>query len=500
MALAPKLQARQTQQLAMTPQLQQAIKLLQLSNIELAAFVEEQLESNPLLERGTGDENRRGEDAVSSLDNSADTLAADTVSVGQANADMDIPDHAAAPHASIADGPAADVGGSVDWSRSNSGGSFNHSGDYDPAANSAAEVTLADHLTAQLPMLRLSQRDRLIADYMVGQLDEAGYLRFEREEMAQNLGVSEAQINSVILQLQTLEPTGVFARDLSECLSLQLKETGDWDEPMQALLANLPMLAKHDLGKLAKICGVKMDVLKEMILRLRNLAPKPGLAYGGSMAQAVEPDVFIRETPQGGWAVELNADTLPRVLLNQRYYNEIASASDNNTQAREFISECHANASWLVKSLDQRARTILKVASEIVKQQDGFFAYGVDHMRPLKLKDVADAIEMHESTVSRVTSNKFMHTPRGLFELKYFFNAAIPSLDGGEGHSAETVRNKIKILIGEETAETVKSDDKLVTLLQAQGIDIARRTVAKYREAMGIPSSVERRRMFKHGL
>lgn len=494
MALAPKLQARQGQQLAMTPQLRQAIKLLQLSNIELSAFVEEQLESNPLLERGTGDENRRGEDSASS-DGPAETAATDSVSIGEASAQMDIPDHAAAPEAT-----AADVGGTVDWSRNNSGGSFNGSGDYDAAANAAADISLAEHVTGQLAMLRLAAPDRLIAEYLIGLLDEAGYMRSEVSEVAENLGVSQSRVSSVLVQMQTLEPTGVFARDLRECLSLQLAENHAFDEPMQALVANLEMLAKHDLGKLAKRCGVSVERLKELAGALRNLSPKPGLAYGGTLAAAVEPDVFIRETPQGGWAVELNADTLPRVLLNKRYYNEIAKAGSDDEAARTFISECHQSANWLVKSLDQRARTILKVASEIVKQQDGFFAYGVDHMRPLKLKDVADAIEMHESTVSRVTSNKFMHTPRGLFELKYFFTAAIPSLDGGEGHSAETVRHKIKILIAEETAETIISDDKIVDLLRAQGIDIARRTVAKYRESMGIHSSVERRRVFKHGV
>ncbi len=497
MAIAPKLQARQSQQLAITPQLQQAIKLLQLSNIELSAFVDEQLESNPLLERGTGDENRRLEDVAIQGDTPVQTDV-DTVSVGAANADMDMPAHAAQPDASPAD-VGADVGGSVDWSRNNSGGSFNGSNDYDPAANSAADVTLAEHLTAQLGLLRFAEKERLIAEYLIGQLDEAGYLRGDITELAGNLGVSETRLNSVLLQMQTLEPTGVFARNLSECLALQLAEANKLDAPMKVLTENLELLAKYDLGKLTKLCGVKMDALKEMIGELRNLSPKPGMAYGGILAQAIEPDVYIRETPQGGWAVELNADTLPRVLLNHRYYNEIKSAGGDNEQAREFISECHQNANWLVKSLDQRARTILKVSSEIVKQQDGFFAYGIDHMRPLKLKDVADAIEMHESTVSRVTSGKYMHTPRGLFELKYFFTAAIPSLDGGEGHSAETVRSKIKILISEETADAIMSDDHIVKLLRDQGIDIARRTVAKYRESMGIHSSVERRRVFKHG-
>ncbi|MEP3655200.1 MAG: RNA polymerase factor sigma-54 [Litorimonas sp.] len=491
MALAPKLQARQGAQLAMTPQLQQAIKLLQLSNIELSAFVEEQLEKNPLLERGTGDENRRGEEAENVSE--AETISADTVSSGAAVSDMDTPDHALDPEST-----AADVGGSVDWSRNNTSGSFSGSGDYDPMANSAADITLSDHIQSQMAHLRLSERDRLVADYLAGQVDDAGYMRMSTSEAAENLGVGETRISSILLQLQTLEPTGLFATSLSECLGLQLREMNALDTPMQLLLDNLAMLAKHDLSKLSKTCGVKMEQLKSMIELLRKLSPKPGQAFGGTMAGVVEPDVFIRETPNGGWSVELNADTLPRVLVNKRYYNEIKKAGGDNDDARTFISDCHADANWLVKSLDQRARTILKVSSEIVKQQDGFFAFGIDHLRPLKLRDVADAIEMHESTVSRVTSGKYMHTPRGLFELKFFFTAAIPSLDGGEGHSAEAVRHKIKILISEETATTIVSDDKMVQLLRDQGIDIARRTVAKYREALGIPSSVERRRIFKH--
>ena len=443
------------------------------------------------MERGTGDENRRGEDVETVAD--VPTPSTDMVTSGAAVSDMDTPDHALAPEST-----AADVGGSVDWSRNNSGGSFSGSGDFDPMANSAADITLSEHIQGQLALLKLSDRDRPVADYLAGQVDDAGYLRMTVEEAAENLSIGPARVSSVLLQLQTLEPTGLFATSLSECLGLQLREMGALDSPMQTLLDNLAVLAKHDLSKLAKLCGVKIDQLKLMIGALRKLSPKPGLAFGGTMAGAVEPDVFIRETPHGGWAVELNADTLPRVLVNKRYYNEIKKAGGDDDAARSFISDCHADANWLVKSLDQRARTILKVSSEIVKQQDGFFAFGIDHLRPLKLRDVADAIEMHESTVSRVTSGKYMHTPRGLFELKFFFTAAIPSLDGGEGHSAEAVRHKIKILISEETATTIVSDDKMVQLLRDQGIDIARRTVAKYRESMGIPSSVERRRIFKH--
>ena len=494
MALAPKIQLKQGQSLVMTPQLQQAIKLLQLTNIELSAFVEEQLESNPLLERGTGDENRRGEDVVA-----GDTVSTESVSVETPAAtasDMDAPAHAMDSEATASE-MAADVGGSVDWSKAGSGGTFNGSGDYDAAANTAAEKSLSEHLHEQLVMLHISDRDRLIAHHLIDHVDENGYLRADLKDIAENLGVAESRVVSLITQLQTFEPTGVFARDLSECLALQLRDAGALDVAMQTLLDNLELLAKHDLSKLMKLCKVDKEALMERVARIKSLAPKPGLAYGGEMAAAVEPDVFIRETPQGGWAVELNSDTLPRVLVDNRYYNEI-QALGGDEKTKEFMSECHANANWLVKSLDQRARTILKVASEIVKQQDGFFAYGIDHMRPLNLKTVADAIEMHESTVSRVTSNKFMSTTRGMFELKYFFGASIPSIGGGEAHSAEAVRHKIKILIDEEVEGDVKSDDKLVALLRDQGIDIARRTVAKYREALGIPSSVERRRVFKH--
>lgn len=492
MAMAPRLAQKQTQSLVMTPQLQQAIKLLQLSNIELAAFVEEQLESNPMLERGTGDENRRGEEASSSEPSESFEAVMLDAPTQAASDTLDAPDHAV-----NADAGPADVGGSVDWSKAGSGGSFNGSGDYDPMANTAAEITLHEHLSAQLSVSVLDPKDRLIGAYLIDQVDENGYLRVDLNDIADRLGVSITRVQSLLTGLQNFEPTGVFARDLRECLILQVKEKKAYDGPIVTLLDNLQLLAKHDLTKLAKLCAVSKDDLITLVGELRNLSPKPGLAYGSDMAAAVEPDVFIRETPQGGWTVELNADTLPRVLVNNRYFAKLCGpGTDEATQT--FMTECAQNANWLVKSLDQRARTILKVASEIVKQQDGFFAYGIDHLRPLNLKAIADAIEMHESTVSRVTSNKFVSTPRGMFELKYFFTASIPALDGGEAHSAEAVRHKIKILISEETAKTVKSDDKLVDLLKAQGIDIARRTVAKYREAMGIPSSVERRRILAH--
>ncbi|PHR61591.1 MAG: RNA polymerase sigma-54 factor [Robiginitomaculum sp.] len=503
MALAPQIQLKQGQSLTMTPQLQQAIKLLQLSNIELAAFVEEQLESNPLLERGTGTENRRTEDAEvkAEPESGLEELNLATPNAQAADA-MDASDSLMNADATTAElAPSApSVGGEIDWSKASSGGSFNGGSEYDAASNTAHETTLNEHLTAQLVLEIHDTRDRLIGAYLIDNVDENGYLRADLAELSERLGVNIARVQSVLNIMQGFEPTGVMAQNLSECLGLQLKEKNELDAPMQILLDNLELLANHDLPKLCKLCDVSTENLGTYILRLRSLAPKPGLAFGSESAAVVEPDVFVRERPDGGWSVELNTETLPRVLVNSRYFAEICGKNADQS-VKTYMSECQQNASWLVKSLDQRARTILKVSSEIVKQQDGFFAYGIDHLRPLNLRTVADAIEMHESTVSRVTSNKYIATPRGTFELKYFFTAAIASMDGSEALSAEAVRHKIKILISEEKeVKSVLSDDKIVDLLRAQGVDVARRTVAKYRESLGIQSSVQRRRILKNAL
>ena len=255
----------------------------------------------------------------------------------------------------------------------------------------------------------------------------------------------------------------------------------------------------HGPGGLGRACGVGDEDLQEMIAELKALTPRPGAAFGGEPSQTVIPDVFVRPDPAGGWRVELNADTLPRLLVDKRYHATVAGGARSDKD-RTFVAECAAQAAWLVKSLDQRAKTILKVASEIVRQQDAFLAFGVECLRPLNLKTVADAIGMHESTVSRVTSNKYLATPRGVFELKFFFTSAIASSDGGAAHSAEAVRHRIKQLIdGEARAEQVLSDDRIVEILKEAGVDIARRTVAKYREALRIPSSVERKRLLKAG-
>jgi RNA polymerase sigma-54 factor len=499
--LSQKLVMRQGQSLVMTPQLQQAIKLLQLSNIELASFVEGELEKNPLLERderndepetvrsdGDGEPrelelSKPSVDAHEALDTDGEALHS-----GDSKSDLSGVSEAQ---------PADAVGmGAQNYSSSGGGGGSYGGEDFDAAANSTHEVSLAEHLHDQLATATADPIDRMIGAHLIDLTDEDGYLRSNLEEISSRLGTERARVEAVLELTQTFEPAGVMARDLAECLALQLKEKDRLDPAMASLLDNLHRLAKHEYEALKSLCGVDGEDLDEMISEIQALTPKPGLAFGADSTRTVEPDVFIRQSPDGSWKVELNTETLPRVLVNQRYFAEISAVARTETD-KTFISECGQNASWLVKSLDQRARTILKVSSEIVRQQDMFLAHGVAYLRPLNLKNVADAIGMHESTVSRVTSNKYVSTPRGLFELKYFFTSAIPSAGGGEAHSAEAVRYRIKSMIDQESIDEVLSDDKLVDHLRGEGIEIARRTVAKYREALNIPSSVQRRRILK---
>ncbi|MGO4713646.1 RNA polymerase factor sigma-54 [Bradyrhizobium sp. 2TAF24] len=522
MALTPRLEFRQTQSLVMTPQLMQAIKLLQLSNLDLAAFVEEELERNPLLERATeggepaeapdtpgafeagGDGEGLGADGAGDGDgfdrvgsNGADPAPEDwlsrdlgsrsdmeqTFDTGLDNVFPEEPAEAAARAAQDA-APTA----YTDW-----GGGSSSDEDYNLEAFVAAELSLGDHLAAQLAVAFADPARRMIGQYLIDLVDEAGYLPPDLGQVGERLGASADQVEAVVGVLQTFDPPGICARHLGECLAIQLRERDRFDPAMQALIEHLDLLAKRDVNQLRKICGVDDEDLADMIAEIRRLDPKPGLKFGAARVQTVVPDVYVRPGPDGGWLVELNSDTLPRVLVNQTYYTQL-SKTIRKADDKSYFSDCLQNATWLVRALDQRARTILKVATEIVRQQDGFFTHGVAHLRPLNLKTVADAIQMHESTVSRVTANKYMSTSRGLFELKYFFTASIAASDGGEAHSAEAVRHRIKLLIDAESPDAILSDDTIVVQLRADGIDIARRTVAKYREAMRIPSSVQRRR------
>jgi RNA polymerase sigma-54 factor len=357
----------------------------------------------------------------------------------------------------------------------------------------ADQVSLRDHLAAQLPLAVVKPAERLIGQHLIDLVDEAGYIPDDLESLAQRLGAPLELVESVLERLQALDPPGIFARSLAECLALQLKDQNRYDPLMAALLANLHHLANRNVSALKKAVGTDMDELSDMIREIKRLNPKPGLKFGAVQLQPVIPDVIVRASSDGGWHVELNSETLPRVLVNRTYYTRVAKSASNEKD-KDYLFDCLQTANWLVKSLDQRARTILKVAEQIVRQQDGFFLYGVQHLRPLNLKAIADAISMHESTVSRVTSNKYMATPRGIFELKYFFTSAIASAANGEAHSSESVRHLIRQMIDAESADQVLSDDQIVERLRNDGIDIARRTVAKYRETMRIPSSVQRRR------
>lgn len=483
----------------MTPQLQQAIKLLQLSNLELAEYVEEQLEQNPFLERGDYTEGAPEEKRGSASDdkNTSETNDRDELKLkdGQDNA-------AASDSLDVAyedidpSGSGSDIAGheyrTNEWSTASGGGSSDFS-DRQFDATLAEEKSLCDHLTEQLHVATSNPQHIFIGAYLIDLIDDAGYLREHLPEIAERLGADIAEVAGVHQLITTFEPCGVGARNLKECLSLQLQDCDRFDPAMQAFVENVELLAKGDLAGLMKATQADEEDVRAMIDEVRALNPKPGYSFGGGVVQVVAPDVFVRKSSDGGWKVELNNDTLPRVLVNQHYHAKISS-SKSTDEDQVYVSEQFANANWLAKSLDQRARTILKVASEIVRQQDGFLAYGIRHLRPLNLKVVAEAIEMHESTVSRVTSNKYIATPRGLFELKYFFTASIGATNGGEEFSAETIRHRIKELVEAETPKNVLSDDKIVEILRSEGVDIARRTVAKYRETLKIPSSVQRRR------
>ena len=507
MALSPKLELRQGQQLVMTPQLQQAIRLLQFSNLELSAFVDAELERNPLLERDERSElpeQRTGVDAVDPAD-----LSTQRSDGTQSDSWLDLSK------------PSTDAAGALDTEHENvypdaaptefdgqlGAGSWTglkqrtHDGldDVNLEAFVSGEHSLKDHLTEQLHVAIADPADRLIGMHLVDMVDDAGYLAADLDALGEKLGAPEEMIERVLGTLQTFDPPGVFARSLAECLALQLKDRNRYDPQIAALLDNLNLLAEHNLARLKKLVGVDMDELTEMIAEIKQLSPKPGLKFGSVQVQPVVPDVLVRASSDGGWLVELNSETLPRVLVNRSYFTRVNKTA-RTPKDKDYLNDCLQTANWLAKSLDQRARTILRVSEEIVRQQDAFLTLGVRHLRPLNLKTVADAIKMHESTVSRVTSNKYMATPRGIFELKYFFTSSISSAGEGEAHSSEAVRHRIRELIEAESAYAVLSDDTIVERLRGEGIDIARRTVAKYRESMRIASSVQRRRekQFKH--
>jgi len=480
MGLGPSLSIRQSQQLVLTPQLRQAIQLLQLSNLELDAYIAEELSKNPLLESRSDEGDEQSSDFSgdeSESEEAPDDPGADQLIMGQAEDDRPL---------------------DVDWTSEaletdsfsdvvTSGGG-EEAFDFERVQYSAG--SLAEHLTDQLHGLSGDVGDlaRIIAET----LDDTGYLTVPLEQISELSGAPLALVEQALGIVQGLDPPGVGARSLAECLALQAKAADRYDPAMARLIDNLDLLSKGRTADLKRICAVDDEDLTDMIRELRAYDPKPGCRFSAVGSEDATPDVFVRRT-RGGFSVELNQATLPRLLVNRRYYQELRTGPQDK-QSRAWLSECLQSANWLVKALDQRARTIVKVVSEIVKRQQGFFERGVSAMKPLTLREVADAIEMHESTVSRVTSNKYLLCDRGLFELKYFFGSGVQSAEG-EGAAASAVKDAIKQLIDAETE--ILSDDAIAALLKQKGYDVARRTVVKYREAMGIGSSIQRRRLRK---
>ena len=507
MALVPRLDLRQVQSLVMTPQLQQAIKLLQMSSLELANYVEQELEQNPLLERedpdrptdseNSADAAERGtDDQTSALEDGPDQpdslelVDRDSMSLDD-DASLDA-DYDNVWTDSASDSPQATETDTLHWQVQGAGGFDLEDSDLDNAP--AREIDLRDHLAEQINVDLSDPIDRMIAVYLLDLLDEAGYLIADLQEVADILGCELRRVEETLSRVQQFDPPGIFARSLSECLALQLKDRNRYDPAMQALVENLDLLGKRDFKALRRLCGVDSEDFAEMIEEIKALNPKPALAFDHVVAEAVIPDVSVRRKAGGGWLVEVNSDALPQVLVNNRYFTEISRVAKRQHD-KEYIAECFQTANWLVRALHQRAQTILRVATEIVRHQEQFLEHGVQHLRPLVLRDIARELDVHESTVSRVTTNKYIATPRGIFELKYFFSFAVgESLDGADAPSAEAVRYRIKALIEAESLENVLSDDKIVSILRKDGLDVARRTIAKYRESMHIPSSVQRRR------
>ncbi|WP_075997762.1 RNA polymerase factor sigma-54 [Salaquimonas pukyongi] len=503
MALSVKLQTRQTQNLALTPQLVQSIKLLQMSSTELQQHIGEEVEKNPLLELDEGysqvEADSTGAEAPASREHAGEERRLSDRS-GDVSKELDTS------RTALENKLGTTLENEFDGDRSGgeprpqqlgaSGGtdfSVPAAGEHDIGEYVAGRKSLREHLGEQLALSRAVPAVRMAAAQIIDVLDEDGFLRKPLAEIVRETGAEPSEAEEALTLVQSFDPCGVAARDLPECLAIQLREKNHLDPAMACLLEDLTLLAKRDFEELQRRCGVSFDDLMDMVDEIKALDPRPARAFDTAPVLNIVPDVTVQEKPDGSFAIELNPDAMPRVLVNQTY-SAIVSRDDQGKEEKAFLTDCLQNANWLVRSLEQRAQTILKVMTEIVRQQDGFFAYGVSHLKPMSLKQVADAIDMHESTVSRVTTNKYVETRRGTYELKYFFTAAIGSTRAGEAHSAESVRQRIRALIENESASNVLSDDAIVEMLKTEGVDIARRTVAKYRESLHLPSSVQRRR------
>lgn len=529
-----RLNLSQSQSLVMTPQLQQAIKLLQLSHLELAEFLEQEIEQNPLLEKADGgSDDAYGEndteapapdqrlddtddfedsnfgDTPSDGHDAAEYLESDTSPLGDGDQPLDLSpeDYYSGEDVMSLDGSA------TDWQANSTKTDFSQD-ERSFEESTSEDVTLAEHLSEQANLCFEDPKERLIATYLINCLDETGYLAESPQDISGFLKCTPQEIVEVLKVLQTLEPAGCFARNLEECIALQLKNLDRYDPAMAKLVQNLEMLAAGKFDELCKLCGVDNEDLADMIGEIKMLNPKPGDAFRSFNVETLIPDVVMKARKDNNWHVELNPQALPKVLVNNRYYATVSKQAKAR-EDKKYLTECYHNATWLAKALDQRAQSILKVATAIVEAQDGFFRHGLSHLKPMTLKDIAGLVDVHESTVSRVTTSKYISTPRGVFELKYFFSSALgsgkpsgkpfsggaapsSSAEAGDGHSSEYVRQTIRALIDAEPAEKPLSDDKLVKFLKEKDIDVARRTVAKYREQLGIGSSTQRRRDKKY--
>jgi len=487
------LQLRLGQQLTMTPQLQQAIRLLQLSAVELTLEVQQALESNMMLELAEDESGVQGDSQQNSNAEQGirDGSAGDVETGGEASAASEqIPE---------------DLPVDTAWDDiytgmpSSGGGDFNG---YEFENQSSAAAGLREHLLWQLNLSPLGEADRVIAMTIVDAINDDGYLTASAEELWETLGgtddpeLSVEDVEAVIRQVQALEPTGVAARDLKECLCLQLAQMSESDTPwlkaaIRLVQEHIDLLGTHDYAQLVRRMRLSKDELREVVAVIQSLNPRPGAYLDEGVVEYIVPDVFVRKV-KDAWQVEINPETVPSLRVNQQYAAMIRRAdnSNDNNSLKSHLQE----ARWLIKSLQSRSQTLLRVATAIVERQRAFLDHGEEAMKPLVLHDIAEELGMHESTISRVTTRKYMHTPRGIFELKYFFSSHVSTSLGGEA-SSTAIRAVIKKLIAAENTEKPLSDSKIAAVLGEKGINVARRTVAKYREGMGIRPSNERKRL-----
>lgn len=470
------LHIKQSQSMVMTPQLQQAIKILQLSNVELQEYVEQQIEENPFLDNPVSE--------VENTDSEIDEKSEPDM-VPDSEKDYSWDDDQVSPAIYDSDSPTYTGVGK-------SGGSDFSENEYGIEQIASPKITLKDHIIDQINIDIIDPVQKMVALHLADMLDDNGYLSGDLNSLSQVLKCDFKEIELTLEVLHGFEPTGVFARNLQECLALQLKEKDRFDPAMQRFVENIDMFAKRDIKGLKRVCKVDEEDLLQMCEEIKALNPRPGSSFSSENVQVLYPDVFLKRGDKGKWILEINNEILPRVLVNRKYYSEV-ECKVNDKSSKKFLTDQFSTANWLVKALDQRANTILKVATELVMQQDGFFKKGIHFLKPLVLSDIAQKIEMHESTVSRVINGKYIATHMGIYELKYFFSSSVGSTNGIEDVSSKRIKFMIKELIEKEKGVSVLSDAKIASILKAKGIDVARRTVMKYREAMGIGSSVQRR-------